>query len=49
MTTLTWKTQPATGEWNTEYNWTPSGVPTEKAAFSTTSQTAITFSATGQM
>lgn len=47
MTTLTWKTQPSTGEWNTADNWTPSGVSTEKAAFSTTSQTAITFSATG--
>ncbi len=48
MTTLTWKIQPATGEWNTADNWTPSGVPTEMAAFTTTSQTAITFSATGK-
>jgi len=47
LTTLTWKTQPATGEWNTADNWTPSGVPTEKAAFSTTSQTTITFLTTG--
>ncbi len=31
MTTLTWKSQPATGEWNTADNWTPSGLPAEKA------------------
>jgi hypothetical protein len=48
MTTSTWNTQPATGEWNTAANWSPSGVPTDTAAFATSSQTAITFAATGE-
>ncbi|MCG8428837.1 MAG: hypothetical protein MI754_15895, partial [Chromatiales bacterium] len=48
MTTSTWNTQPATGEWNTAANWTPSGEPTDTAIFTTSSQTAITFLATGE-
>ena len=48
MTKSTWNTQPATGEWNTAANWSPSGAPTDTAAFATSSQTAITFSATGE-
>lgn len=47
MTTSTWNTQPASGEWNSAANWSPSGAPTDTAAFSTSSQTAITFSPTG--
>jgi len=48
MTTANWNTQPATGEWNTAANWSPSGAPTETAAFAISSQTAITFSPTGE-
>lgn len=43
-----WNTQPATGEWNTADNWTPSGLPTGTAVFTTSSQTAISFSSTGE-
>ncbi len=48
MTTSTWNTQPATGEWNTDDNWTPAEVPMDTAAFANSSQAAITFSATSE-
>lgn len=48
MTTSTWNTRPATGEWNTAANWTPSGVPEGTTAFSNSSLTKITFSPTGE-
>ncbi|WP_428604507.1 hypothetical protein [Sedimenticola sp.] len=48
MSTSTWNTQPATGEWNAATNWTPSEAPTNTATFATSSQTTITFSATGE-
>lgn len=48
MTTSTWNAQPASGEWNDANNWTPSEVPMNTAVFATSSQTAITFSATSQ-
>lgn len=44
MTTSTWNKQPATGIWNAQANWSPSGPPTDTAAFSSSSQTEITFS-----
>ncbi|GGB93572.1 PE family protein [Marinobacterium zhoushanense] len=46
MTTSTWNTQPESGDWNTAANWTPTGEPTQSAAFGSSSQTAISFSAT---
>jgi len=46
MTESTWSIQPATGEWNTATNWEPATVPTDKATFTTSSQTAISFSPT---
>ena len=46
MSKSTWSTQPATGEWNTATNWEPAAVPTDTATFTTSSQTAITFSST---
>ena len=48
MTRSTWNTQPATSEWNTATNWTPSEVPQGTAAFSASSQTKISFSPTGE-
>ncbi|MEJ2453142.1 MAG: hypothetical protein P8103_03180 [Candidatus Thiodiazotropha sp.] len=48
MTTSTWKKQPATDEWNTADSWVPAGVPTEQAAFTASSQTAISFTASGE-
>lgn len=48
MTTSTWNNHPATGEWNTATNWTPSEVPNSTATFATSSQTAISFLATGE-
>ena len=48
MTTSTWNTRPASGDWNTPDNWTPTGTPTDNATFADSSQTAITFSATGE-
>jgi hypothetical protein len=48
MTTSTWNTQPATDEWNTADNWTPAGSPTDRAVFSASSQTRISFSPTGE-
>lgn len=48
MTTATWNTQPASSEWDTAANWTPSGVPTDTATFVASSQTMITFSSTGE-
>jgi hypothetical protein len=48
MMTSTWNTQPATGEWNTADNWSPSGVPADTATFAASSQTAINFSASGE-
>lgn len=48
MTTSTWNAQPAGGLWNTAENWTPAGVPTDTAAFAASSQTAVSFSATGE-
>ena len=46
MTKSTWSTQPATSEWDTATNWDPAAVPTDTASFTTSSQTAITFSPT---
>jgi hypothetical protein len=46
MTTSTWKTQPDNSEWNLAANWTTPEVPTQAAAFATSSQTTITFSVT---
>ncbi len=48
MTTSTWKNQPASDEWNAADNWVPAGIPTEQAAFTASSQTAISFSASGE-
>ncbi len=48
MTTSTWNNQPASSEWNTADNWTPSGTPTGTATFAASSQTAITFSPAGE-
>ena len=48
MTTSIWNTQPATGEWNTAGNWSPSGVPSDTAAFASSSMTAISFAPTGE-
>jgi hypothetical protein len=48
MTTNTWITQPTSGEWNTAANWSPAGVPTDTASFTTSCQTAITFAPTGE-
>ena len=42
-----WNTRPATGEWNTAENWSPAEVPTDTAEFAASSQTAISFTATG--
>jgi hypothetical protein len=47
MNKSTWNNQPATSEWNSADNWTPSGEPAETAVFTDSSQTAITFSPTG--
>ena len=46
MTKSTWNTQPASGEWNTAANWSPSGTPTDTAAFSSSTETVISFSPT---
>ncbi|MGD2117910.1 MAG: hypothetical protein PVG66_06110 [Chromatiales bacterium] len=43
MTTSTWDSQPESGEWNTADNWSSDAVPTVKATFSASSQTAICF------
>lgn len=48
MTKSTWNTQPASGEWNTAGNWSPSGVPSDTAVFAASSMTAITFSSTSE-
>lgn len=48
MSQSTWNSQPAGNEWNTADNWSPAGIPTETAAFAESSQTAITFSPTGE-
>jgi len=48
MSKSTWSPQPATGEWNTATNWEPAAVPTDTATFTTSSQTAITFSSTSE-
>jgi hypothetical protein len=48
MTRSTWNTQPASAEWNTPANWSPDGTPTDTAVFTTSSQTAISFSPTGE-
>lgn len=47
MSRSTWSSKPASGEWNSAENWNPAGVPKESATFADSSQTAITFSATG--
>jgi len=48
MTSSTWNSQPASGNWNTGDNWSPSGEPMDMAVFGTSSQTAITFLPTGE-
>lgn len=48
MTTSTWKSQPAGGEWNSADNWNPSGTPAGTAVFEHSSRTAISFSPTGE-
>ncbi len=48
MSNSTWNTQPAGNEWNAADNWSPVGTPTDTATFAESSQTAITFSTTGQ-
>jgi len=48
MSKSTWSPQPATSEWNTATNWEPAAVPTDTATFTTSSQTAITFSPTSE-
>jgi len=45
MTQSTWNENPATSEWNTADNWTPSGLPEDTATFAASSRTAIFFSA----
>ncbi len=45
MTTSRWNIQPANGEWNQGVNWTPAGQPAEKAVFTDSSITLISFSA----
>ncbi|WP_296060241.1 hypothetical protein [uncultured Amphritea sp.] len=45
MSQSEWKTQPATGEWNTADNWNTAEVPAAKAVFEGSSQTVITFAA----
>ena len=44
MKTSTWNAKAATGDWNTAENWDPAAVPSSTANFTTSSQTAITFS-----
>jgi hypothetical protein len=44
----TWKSSPATGDWNTATNWTPQTVPngpSDVATFATSSTTAVSVSA----
>src|SRR5919201_3526114 len=44
----TWKSSPATGDWNTATNWTPQTVPngpSDVATFATSNQTAVSVSA----
>ena len=44
----TWKTSPATGDWNTATNWTPQTVPnsaSDTATFATSNRTAVSLSA----
>ena len=48
MTTPPWNTRPTSGDWNTVANWSSSETPTKTATFSASSQTAITFSPTGE-
>ncbi|GAB3094701.1 hypothetical protein [Pseudomaricurvus hydrocarbonicus] len=43
MSESTWKTQPATCEWNTASNWSSEEVPADTAIFAESSQSAITF------
>ena len=40
----TWSTTPATGDWNTGTNWTPTTVPTDTASFGASTRTTLTFS-----
>jgi hypothetical protein len=48
MTSSTWNSQPASGEWNKDVNWSPAGLPADKALFENSTQTAISVSATGE-
>src|SRR5947208_355941 len=44
----TWKSSPATGDWNTAANWTPMTVPngpSDTATFATSNRTAVSLSA----
>ena len=47
MSASTWKSRPATGDWNTKGNWDGDVVPTTKATFRSSDHTAISFSSRG--
>lgn len=48
MTSSTWNSQSPSGDWNSADNWTPVGVPMERARFTHSSQTSITFTTAGE-
>src|SRR6266480_2673687 len=48
----TWKSSPATGDWNTAANWTPMTVPngpSDTATFATSNRTAVSLSASTEV
>jgi hypothetical protein len=49
MSNSTWLTQPETNDWNTATNWDPATLPTDTATFTSSSQTAISFSASDEV
>lgn len=44
MSTSTWNLEAGSGDWNTAGNWNPAGVPSDAAAFASSTQTGISFS-----
>ncbi|MET0026435.1 MAG: hypothetical protein ABW101_02260 [Candidatus Thiodiazotropha sp.] len=48
MTQSKWNPRADSSVWNTPENWTPCGVPSEDACFSTATQTLVSFSVTSE-